>query len=79
MPSYTFVDKDTNKRLVLSMSMKELDRFLEENKHLELVVTAPAIVSGRGMQKPDSNFRDLLKDMKKKHSGGFTKSTINDW
>lgn len=37
------------------------------------------IHSGRGVgkSKPDSGFRDLLKDMKKKHSKGITRSTIN--
>jgi hypothetical protein len=35
------------------------------------------ISSGRGMAKPEQGFRDLLKDIKRKHSRGITRSTIN--
>lgn len=31
-----------------------------------------------GLKKSDSTFRDMLKEMKKTHSKGFTKSSIND-
>lgn len=62
------------------MSISDLDRYLEENPHVsQLVNGAPMIHSGRGIgkSKPDAGFRDLLKDMKKKHSKGITRSTIN--
>ena len=60
------------------MSISALDTYLEENKNVtQLVNGAPMIASGRGMSKPDNGFRDLLKDMKKKHSRGITRSTIN--
>jgi hypothetical protein len=38
----------------------------------------PTGLSIKGVKnKPDSGFRDLLKDMKKTHSQGFSKSKIN--
>jgi len=37
---------------------------------------APMLVGGVG-GKPDNAFRDLLKNMKKKHSQGITRSSIN--
>jgi len=59
------------------MSISALETYLSENpKVVQLVNGAPMITSGVG-GKPDSGFRDLLKDMKKKHSKGFTRSTIN--
>ena len=55
-----------------------MEQFINNNKDYELqIVGAPMISSGRGLQKPDSGFRDLLKDMKNKHSKGVSRSTIN--
>jgi len=60
------------------MSMSSLDEYLKTNPHLTTVINgAPALVSGRGMGKPDNGFRDLLKDMKKTHSKGISRSSIN--
>jgi len=78
MPTYRFLNNDTGKEFEEFMSISALDPYLEENKHLvQLVNGAPALASGRGMGKPDNGFRDLLKDMKKKHSKGISRSTIN--
>jgi hypothetical protein len=61
------------------MSISEREKFLSENPHItQLVYGAPLISSGVNM-KPDQGFRDLLKDMKKKHSRGISQSTINTW
>lgn len=78
MPTYKFLNNETGEEYEEFMSISALDNYLEENKHLtQLVNGAPMIASGRGMTKPDNGFRDLLKDMKKKHSKGITRSTIN--
>jgi hypothetical protein len=78
MPTYKFVNDETGEEFEEFMTISALDKYLKENTNLtQLVNGAPAISSGRGMSKPDQGFRDLLKDMKKKHSGGFTRSTIN--
>lgn len=80
MPTYQFRNNKTGVEWEEFMGISEADRYLEENPDVERLVNgAPMIVSSAmgGKTKPDDGFRDLLKDMKKKHSGGFTKSTIN--
>lgn len=77
MPTYSFLNNKTGEEFTEFMSISELDNFLKENPDIvQLVNGAPMLVSGVN-QKPDQGFRDLLKDIKKKHSGGLTKSTIN--
>lgn len=77
-PTYRFLNNETNEEFEEFMKISELDSYLEENKNItQLVNGAPMISSGRGMTKPDAEFRNLLKDMKKKHSAGRIKSTIN--
>lgn len=78
MPTYRFLNNETGEEYEEFMSISTLDTYLEENPNVtQLVNGAPMIASGRGMAKPDQGFRDLLKDMKKKHSQGITRSTIN--
>ena len=78
MPTYTFKNNETGEEFEEFMSMSNLDDYLKSNPHLTTVINgAPALVSGRGMGKPDNGFRDLLKDMKKTHSKGISGSTIN--
>lgn len=76
MPTYAFQDNTTGKTFEEFMSISELDVYLKNNPNITQLVSAPSIVSGRG-GKPDNGFRDLLKDMKSKHSKGITRSTIN--
>ena len=78
MPTYVFRNNDTDGVYEEFMSISALDIYLKDNPNItQLVGGAPMISSGRGMGKPDNGFRDLLKDMKKKHSKGITRSTIN--
>ena len=78
MPTYNFINNDTGEEFEEFMSISALDQYLKDNPNItQLVSGAPLIHSGRGLGKPDQGFRDLLKDMKKKHSQGFTRSTIN--
>ena len=80
MPTYKFLNNETGEEHEDFMSISALDEYLKTNLHItQLVNGAPMISSGRGMGKPDSGFRDLLKDMKKKHSQGLTRSTINTY
>ena len=77
MPTYRFLNTQTNEEFEDFMSISSLETFLKENEHIQQLVNgAPMIVSGVS-KKPDAGFRDLLKDMKKKHSKGITRSTIN--
>lgn len=78
MPTYRFMNQKTGEEYEEFMSISSLEKYLEENHDVvQLVNGAPMIASGRGMGKPDQGFRDLLKDMKKKHSQGISRSTIN--
>jgi len=78
VPTYKFLNTNTGEEFEDFMSISALDQYLQDNPNItQLVNGAPMISSGRGMGKPDSGFRDLLKDMKKKHSKGITRSTIN--
>ena len=78
MPTYKFLNNNTGEEYEDFMSISALDQFLEENPNIvQLVNGAPLIHSGRGMGKPDSGFRDLLKDIKKKNSKGISRSSIN--
>jgi hypothetical protein len=78
MPTYKFLNNSTGEEFEDFMSISALDQFLEENPNIvQLINGAPLVHSGRGLGKPDSGFRDLLKDMKKKHSQGISRSSIN--
>ena len=78
LPTYAFHNTKTGEEFEDFMSISQLETFLEENPDIvQLVNGAPMIGSGRGMGKPDQGFRDLLKDTKKKHSKGITRSSIN--
>lgn len=78
MPTYRFVNNDTGEEFTEFMSISELEVYLLNNSNLtQLVFGAPTIHSGRGMQKPDIGFREILKEVKKKSNKGITRSTIN--
>ena len=78
MPTYRFLNNDTGEEFQDFMSISALNVYLEENKNItQLVNGAPLIHSGRGLQKPDSGFRDLLKNIKNGNSKGISGSNIN--
>jgi hypothetical protein len=77
MPTYKFLNTKTGEEFEDFMSISAMETFLKENEHIQQLVNgSPMLVSGVS-KKPDQGFRDLLKDMKKKHSQGISKSTIN--
>lgn len=78
MPTYSFRNKETDEVFDKFMKMSERDPYLAENPNIEPVMTAPGVnreLTSR--MKPDGGFRDLLKDIKKKHNKVWTPSTIN--
>lgn len=78
MPTYRFLNNDTGEEYEDFMSISALETYLEKNPNVtQLVNGAPMIHSGRGMGKPDQGFRDLLKNIKKEHSKGISRSTVN--
>ena len=62
MPTYTFRDKQTDEVFDVFMSINELDRYIEQNEHLQQVPTAPAIVDpvNIGVKKPPSDFQKYI-------------------
>lgn len=69
MPTYNFRNKQTGEitEEILSFAGREA-RLLDEN--IEQVHLSPPSLSKRGRTpKPDSGFRDVLKNVKKKHPG----------
>ena len=78
MPTYKFLNNETGEEHTDFMGISTLDEYLKTNPHItQLVNGAPALSSGRGLKKPDSGFRDLLKTIKKGNSKGISRSTIN--
>lgn len=82
MPSYTYRDERGVEWTEFS-SISEHMEFLKNNPGVEQVMQPTPLLDPTGLSikgvknKPDSGFRDLLKDMKKTHSQGFSKSKIN--
>lgn len=80
MPTYKFRNRITGEEWEDFMGISAADKYLEENPDIERLVNGfPMMASSAmgGKTKPDDSFRDILKEMKKKTSGGITKSTIN--
>lgn len=78
MPTYTFKDVYTGEVTEHVMRISQLDEFKKSNPHLEVYISGSPGLSDParlGLVKPAAGFRDLLKNMKKKHR----RSTINDF
>ena len=79
MPTYLFRNKQTGDEFTEFMSISSLNEYLSANPDVEQLINgAPAIGDSirLGLRKPDDTFRDHLKEMKKKHSQGISRSTI---
>ena len=78
MPTYHFKNTKTGEIVEKYCSMATRQEMVDSGEWEMHHVEKQALVSGVGL-KPDSTFRDILKDMKKRHNQGITRSTINDW
>jgi len=80
MPTYSFRDKNTQEAFDKIMSYAQKVEFLEENPHLESIITsAPGLGDPvrLGLRKPDQGLRDVLKTMKSNKA--YTNNKINDF
>jgi hypothetical protein len=79
MPLFQFLNNETGETFEDMMSNSEKEIFLKENTHIVQTLSSPAIGDSvrLGLVKPPNSFRDILRNIKKKHSQGFTRSTIN--
>jgi hypothetical protein len=73
MPNYWFRVRETGEEFEQSMRISELDEFLTQNPQLEQCAHSPAVSYSAVMPKTDEGFKDVLREIKKKHYG----STIN--
>lgn len=62
MPIYEFRDKETGETWEEFLSMSGKDEYLKNNPHTEIVIGAPALISGIAgvTHKNDGGFKDLL-------------------
>lgn len=78
MPTYNFRNKTTGEEFEKFMFLSELKPYLESNPDIEQTINTFSGIGDpirMGMQKPDSGFRDVLKEIKKRNR----RSTINTW
>tara|TARA_R100000008_G_C3587295_1_gene173528 strand:+ start:3900 stop:4145 length:246 start_codon:yes stop_codon:yes gene_type:complete len=76
MPLYDIRNKNTGAVEEMQMTIAEKEEFLRQNEHLEQVLGMPKIVSGvDGLRKTDDSFRDILRNIDKKHKS--RKNTMN--
>ena len=75
MPIYTFHDTTTNTDEDIFMKISDVDDYLAKNPIKTKIITSASIISGlaSGTNKPDANFRDILRTIKKNNR----RSTIN--
>lgn len=76
MPTYSFRNRVTGEVSEVLATLAEREAILSD-PDIEQMPCSPALHSGRGMRKPDREFRDRLQQIKDINSRGFTKSTIN--
>lgn len=82
MPYYLFKNNETGEEYTELMGISACDTFLEENPHIEKLYNGgPLLHTGSNIngRKPDDGFRDVLREIKAKHSQGYRlgKSNIN--
>ena len=71
MPTYTFKNIKSGRTYDERMTIAEREKYLANNKNVEHVVVSPLIVSGvAGARKTDDSFKDVLRNMQKKHQKG---------
>ena len=73
MPTYNFRNKETGEETEEFMSIADLDKFKEDNPHLEQFLTkAPGLVGGvmgLGRMKTDGGWKDMLSRIGDAHPG----------
>ena len=68
MPTYDFLNTNTNKTEELFMSISEMEEYIKENPHIQIAPAAPAIVSGVNTeQKMDTGWKETLQKISEAH------------
>ena len=69
MPTYTFINTETNESEDKFMSIAERDEYLKDNPHIKQALATPGFGDPirMGITKTSDGFNDLLKHAKKSH------------
>jgi len=68
LPTYNFIDTETNEEFEVFMKISEREEFLKENPQVQPIVTAPAIIGGMGTyQKVPDGFKEVLAKVGENH------------
>lgn len=81
MPTYTFLNTETDEVEEHFMSYTKLDEFKESNPHLKQQISAPQIIGGHGDRvKTDAGFKEVLSKIGDAHPGSKlnTNKSIKD-
>lgn len=72
MPTYRFIDTETNEVFESFMKISERDEFFKANPNVQSVVMAPMIVSsvaGMGSHRVSDGFKEVLSKVAEAHPG----------
>jgi len=76
MPTYNIRNKKTGKIITQFMTISEMEQYEKDHPNQEVMCGLPLIHDGRGLKKPDSGFRDVLKRIKKASGRGANINTF---
>lgn len=68
MPTYTFLNNETQEMEDHVLRISQLDGFKQDNPHLTRVINPGQLVRGMNM-KPDVGFREVLKKIERNNPG----------
>jgi len=62
MPTYRFLDTETDEEFEAFLKLAERTPFLKDNPHVKQIITAPNFISGVGdwQNKTDAGFKEVL-------------------
>lgn len=68
MPTYNFIDTETQEEFEVVMKISEREEFLKENPQVQSIISAPALISGTGSyQKVPDGFKEVLSKIGEAH------------
>ena len=68
MPTYNFIDTETQEEFEVIMKIAEREEFLKENPQVQSIISAPALISGSGSyQKVPEGFKEVLSKVGESH------------
>ena len=68
MPTYNFIDTETDEEFEVIMKIAEREEFLKENPQVQPIISAPALISGSGSyQKVPEGFKEVLSKVGEAH------------